>query len=182
MWGRSSKSVAPSPKLGERKQALCPSPVSYRLPSLYLFFLPNSAFRLPNSIHLPRLPAAAFLQQRVGWDGLGKLIREIGTACGAGQCDDPQALDTILLGSLGGTGSGFEDAWQSSWRDQIDGVQRGLDKLFASRSAAALAKDRLAFLETVDSTVPGLVVEQAHWFDDLVAHPIQTVTWANSWA
>ena len=121
--------------------------------------------------------AVAYLQRQIGWDGLGALIREVGSACEAGQCDTPQEMDAILSEHLGVTLSEFDEAWLLSWRNKIDSVQQGIDQLLVGRSAAIMANDRSAFLETVDSTVPGLLVEQTYWFDNAVAQPIQTMTW-----
>jgi uncharacterized protein len=61
------------------------------------------------------------------------------------------------------------DAWQDDWQRHLTAVQSDLDRLLAQRTAAILAQDEAAFLETA---VPGLAVAQRRWMADLDAYPL----------
>jgi hypothetical protein len=61
------------------------------------------------------------------------------------------------------------DAWQGDWQQHLTAVQADLDRLLAQRTAAILAQDEVAFLETA---VTGLAAAQRRWLADLDAYPL----------
>jgi uncharacterized protein len=118
--------------------------------------------------------AVDYVRERIGWQGMGQLITKLGQACRDGLCAGPDGLNLALSETLGLGTTAFEAAWQGHWRGRLETVQAGLDALLAARTGAILAGDETAFLATVDANVPHLLVEEEHWFADLLRHPPQS--------
>ena len=63
------------------------------------------------------------------------------------------------------------DAWERDWRTRLTAVQSDLDSLLSQRTAAILAQNETAFLQTA---VPELSVAQRRWLADLEMNPLNT--------
>jgi uncharacterized protein len=111
--------------------------------------------------------AAAEFQRRYGWEGLGRLIRELGETCLAGGCRSDLQIDEVFRSATGFDAAAFEAAWRQDWKQRLDSVQFALDEVMAIRERAVLSGDRDAFLATVDPELPHLIAEQRDWFDKL---------------
>jgi uncharacterized protein len=111
--------------------------------------------------------AVVYLQQQIGWQGVGQFIASLGQRCREGLCDDERGLNAALSDAMNLDAYGFSVAWQRHWRDRLDTAQADLDAVLDARVEAILAGDKTAFLNTVDSGVPNLLAEQRHWFDNL---------------
>jgi Zn-dependent M28 family amino/carboxypeptidase len=125
--------------------------------------------------------AVDYLQERLGWEGLGKFIAALGQACRDDLCDPADGSQTALELALSealelgvadalSASEAFERAWQEQWRERLAGVKADLDAVLAKRVTAVLAGDEESFLSTVDWGVPGLLSEEQIWFDDLIEH------------
>jgi Zn-dependent M28 family amino/carboxypeptidase len=110
--------------------------------------------------------AVEYLLERLGWDGLGNLIRDIGQAC-AYRCEGTEGADEALMRAIGVDSEAFEAVWQSDWRMRLDRAQRELDAVLANRQDAILSGNLDAFLNSVDPTVPYLRAEERSWFEGL---------------
>lgn len=119
--------------------------------------------------------ATAYLQERLGWSGLGSFILRLGQMCQEG-CDPEQALDAALLEFLARDAEDFESAWQSAWRARLETAQGAIDSMLSRRSLAFSNGDRQLLLETIDRTVPNLESEELHWLEDFQANPVQRFT------
>jgi uncharacterized protein len=124
----------------------------------------------------PAWAATRYALQRLGWKGLGSFIADLGHACQANSCEDKSALDAVYQRYLSVSSAEFQAAWQNNWSDRLRAVQNGLDAWAGQRLSAIQSGDRRAFLETVDASIPRLVDEEAHWFEDLQMHPVQDLS------
>jgi uncharacterized protein len=124
--------------------------------------------------------AVDYLRDRVGWQGIGVFIARLGQVCQGGLCSSNEGVDEALAKSLHMDSAGFAGAWQTHWRERLATAQADLDKVLAERTAALLAGDEAAFLNTVDQEVPNLLVEQQHWFADAVRHPFDILSLTGS--
>ena len=120
--------------------------------------------------------ATRYALQRLGWNGLGNFIADLGSECRANACDGNSALDAVYKRYLGVASADFQAAWQNHWGNRLRAVQQGLDSWAAQRVSAVQSADRRAFLDTVDAAVPRLVDEEAHWFDDAQLLPVQDLS------
>ena len=137
--------------------------------------------------------AVSYLQQRLGWLGLGEFIQD------AGRNGVDVALQTAIGTSVATDTTNFNTLWQQAWQSRLTAVQTNLDALMNERVTAVTNNDLTAFLNTLDPTIPNLEASQSHWFHDaqqnalnnfsLVAAPIAllpngdtlaTVTWQYS--
>lgn len=113
--------------------------------------------------------AVDYLRRRLGWDGLGAFVADMGARCrGACDLDD---VDAALQVALGVDGATFAAAWQSDWRERLAAADTAVDTLLAAQADALASGSRAAYLRTIDRGVPLLLVEQGHWFDALQANP-----------
>ena len=116
--------------------------------------------------------ATAYLQERLGWDGLGNFIIRLGELCQE-DCDPQGALDAALLEFLALDAADFETVWQSAWQNRLENAQAALDALLSARSLALSSGNEQALLGTIDRSVPNLEVEELHWLEDYHANPPQ---------
>ncbi|MEJ2707957.1 MAG: M20/M25/M40 family metallo-hydrolase [Anaerolineales bacterium] len=147
-------------------------------------FIPNLALDLSSgnfeSPDTSAWAATKFVLQRLGWQGLGSFIYELGQECRTTGCENNAAVDGIYLRHLRVASTDFESAWQNYWSARLGAVQQGLDTWAEQRVSAIQSGDRQAFLRTVDDSVPMLINEEGHWFDDLQVHPLQKLSFAAS--
>ena len=115
--------------------------------------------------------AADYLRQKVGWDGLGRLIANIGRFCQTHACGTQEGADQALQASINLDQADLRLAWQNHWRSRLDGAQAALDETLAKRSNAVLSGDETSFLQTVDRQIPNLFNEERGWFADLSVYP-----------
>ena len=101
--------------------------------------------------------AVSYLQQRLGWRGLGEFIQD------AGRNGVENALQTAL-GTSVATITDFTTLWQQDWAGRLNAIQTDLDTLMNERVTAVANNDLSAFLNTIDTTVPNLETSQTHWF------------------
>jgi Zn-dependent M28 family amino/carboxypeptidase len=118
--------------------------------------------------------AVETLRQEIGWEGIGRLVLDLGQACRIEGCGGGEALDKVLLEQLQMDRQAFAAFWRASWRDRLGAMQAGVDAALAARSEAVLVGDKDAFLRTVYEGVPYLVVEEGLWFDDAMRYPPQS--------
>ena len=116
--------------------------------------------------------ATSYLQERLGWDGLGRFIMQLGQACQEG-CNPEQALDATLVEFLTLDTAGFERAWQSAWQSRLETAQAALNDLLSARKLAFSSGDQPALLDTIDRSVPNLEIEEIHWLEDFQSNPPQ---------
>jgi hypothetical protein len=124
--------------------------------------------------------AIEYLRQQVGWHGLGQLAISLGRACkGEGVqadqvgCSNPDALDVALSDVVHMDADTFEAAWRAHWGERLDMMQAGIDAVLSARAEAVLTGDQDAFINTLDSDMPNLVVEERQWFADLAENPVE---------
>ncbi|MBC7223939.1 MAG: M20/M25/M40 family metallo-hydrolase, partial [Anaerolineae bacterium] len=99
--------------------------------------------------------AVEFARERVGWEGLGRLVRAL-----AQGTPPEEAFHAVL-----GMGSAdFEDAWRAHWRARLEEVQDGAAALFQARQQALQAGDLESFLRTVDRRDSLLEAAERRWF------------------
>lgn len=118
--------------------------------------------------------AVTYLEQGLGWRGIGEVVATLGAACQEGQCQDPAARDQALTQALGMNLAGLEQVWRGHWQERLNTAQSRLDALLARRERAVLAGDQAAFLATVDPQVPNLLAEQEAWLAAWAAHPLDS--------
>ncbi|MFZ0547837.1 MAG: M20/M25/M40 family metallo-hydrolase, partial [Candidatus Promineifilaceae bacterium] len=119
--------------------------------------------------------AVQYVREQLGWQGLGELIVALGQACQS-QCQNPTTLNGILRERLGVDNDGLVAAWQERYRARLAAAESAVDSLLTARVGAVHQGDKAAFLATVDDSVPGLMTEQSHWFDDLSLYPVEAYT------
>ncbi|MCB8943642.1 MAG: M20/M25/M40 family metallo-hydrolase [Ardenticatenaceae bacterium] len=96
--------------------------------------------------------AVSYLQQRLGWRGLGAFIQAAGR----------DGVEAALQETLNTTD--FAALWQQDWRSRLSTIQTQLDALLAERATAVTTNNLPAFLNTLDPTVPHLEASQTYWF------------------
>jgi Zn-dependent M28 family amino/carboxypeptidase len=111
--------------------------------------------------------AVDYMRDRVGWLGVGEFIARLGESCREAQCTGSEGADKVFAEHFRTDAAGFEDAWQTDWRERLSRAQTALDAVLEERSAAILAGDEGAFLRTVDPGVPNLLAEEEHWFAEV---------------
>ena len=111
--------------------------------------------------------AIDYLQRRVGWEGIGRLITTLGRG---------QSLEDALASAVGTDVAGFETAWRADWTQRLTHARAGLAALLDARQSAVLAGDAAAFERTVDLADPMLLAEERAWFADLADHPAENFT------
>jgi uncharacterized protein len=111
--------------------------------------------------------ATKYLQQRLGWRGLGLFITEVGQNCAQDICFSDEALDAAFLKHVQLDTESFEQEWQRYWSNRIQSAQDELDIIIAKRSDAISANNQRAFLANINQDVPSLIQEEAHWIDNL---------------
>jgi uncharacterized protein len=116
--------------------------------------------------------AVSYIQQHLGWQGLGRFVADLGQACRDGLCENDDGLDHVLLNTLQLDAVSFESAWRDHWRGRLATAQAELDALLAARTEAILTRNETAFLDTVDPSVPGLLAEEQHWFVELAQYDL----------
>lgn len=84
--------------------------------------------------------------------------------------------DAAFRRALGLSLAQFEAEWRSAWLEPLRADAAALEETLAARAAAILAGDAAAFMRTVTAADPVLRVEEQHWADDWVAHPVVTCT------
>ncbi len=119
--------------------------------------------------------AMDYLRRQIGWTGIGELITVLGQACHDGRCGTDEGLDLALTEVLDLDSAAFEVRWQTDWAERIATAQSELDVVLAARHEAVLAGDQGAFLSTVDKSVANLLIEEEHWFTNLIAHSVETL-------
>jgi hypothetical protein len=125
--------------------------------------------------------ALEYLKQQVGWHGLGQFALSLGQACHGedvktgyqGHCANPDALDVALGDVVHMDAGAFEAAWRAHWRERLAEMQADLDVVLNARAEAVLAGDQDAFMDTLDTSVPNLAIEERHWFADLAENPVE---------
>lgn len=146
------------------------------LPELVMLFSAEAPEQVELSDSVaPDWAAVEYVREQVGWTGLGELISALGQACQS-SCQQPADLDDVLLAQLGLNNDELSEAWKESRVGQLVAMEAALNVLLADRMEAVAAGDKTAFLATVDDSVPGLLAEQSHWFDDLTLYPTETFT------
>ncbi|MCB9444966.1 MAG: M28 family peptidase, partial [Ardenticatenaceae bacterium] len=105
--------------------------------------------------------AVDYLQRQIGWEGLGQFILDVGE----------QGVAAALATAVNQTPAQFEAAWRGDWQSQLVRAETAVNVLLTARTEAIMSQNQTAFLNTIDSTVPYLPVEEGHWFDDLVQYP-----------
>ena len=121
----------------------------------------------------PDWAAVEYVREQVGWTGIGELVIALGQACQS-SCQQPSDLDNVLQAQLGLDNEGLTAAWRDGQLGQLVAAESNIASLLSARMEAVEAGDKNAFLATVDNTVPGLLAEQDHWFDDLSLYPAET--------
>ena len=116
--------------------------------------------------------ATAYLQERLGWSGLGSFIVRLGQICRE-DCDPEGALDATLFEFVGLDAAGFEATWQSDWQNRLETAQGALNTLLSERSQAISSGDKQALLGTLDRSVPNLEIEEIYWLEDFQTSPPQ---------
>ena len=96
--------------------------------------------------------AVSYLQQQLGWQGLGEFIQD------AGRNGVDAALQTALRTP------DFNPLWQQDWQNRLTAVQSQLDTLMNQRVTAVTSNNLPNFLNTIDPTIPNLEASQSHWF------------------
>ena len=119
--------------------------------------------------------AMHYLRRRIGWSGIGQLITLLGQACQDGLCGTQEGLDLILNSTLELDTAAFDKTWQADWRERLASAQAELDAVLLARTEAVLAHDQAEFLNTVDPTVPKLLIEERHWLAELASHSVETL-------
>ncbi len=121
----------------------------------------------------PHWAAVEYIREQIGWRGIGELITALGQACQS-RCQNPADLDNALRTQIGLDNEGLAAAWQEGQLGQLVAAETNITNLLSTRMEAVANGDKSAFLATVDDTVPGLLAEQSHWFDDLSLYPAET--------
>lgn len=134
----------------------------------------NLAQGLPITGSVYSWAATAYLQERLGWSGLGKFILKVGQLCEEG-CVPEHALDATLSEFVNLDAVGFETAWQSTWQSQLETAQDALDTLLEKRNLAISRGDKQALLSTIDRSVPKLEIEEIHGLEDFQTYPPEWV-------
>jgi len=116
--------------------------------------------------------AVDYVQQHLGWQGLGQFVADLGQACRDGLCENDDGLDRVLSDALQLDAVSFESAWQDHWRERLAAAQAELDALLEARTEAILSHNQTAFLDTVDPSVPNLLAEEQHWFAELAQYDL----------
>jgi uncharacterized protein len=140
-------------------------------------FLPLLSSSMLNDVDIPQeaasWAAAGYLQDRLGWEGVGRFITAFGNACKSGLCQSEDGIDSIMIDLLGMDTTAFTTAWQRYWRNRLASVQAQIDAVMQRREEAISLRSESAFLATVDATIPGLAAEQKHWFEDLINQNVE---------
>ncbi len=115
-----------------------------------------------------------YLQERLGWAGLGQWIDQLGEHCSNRDCADSAALEAAVRESLQ-LGTPFQDSWQEYWRTRLISLEEDLAQVLQTRHLAIQSGDEIAFIETIDTRVPNLVAEQQVWFSMLRKQGFQSI-------
>lgn len=117
--------------------------------------------------------AVEYLRQKLGWDGLGRFITNIGRFCQINTCTTEQGEDQALMAAINLDTKSFNGAWRQYWLTKLDSAQADLDRTLANRVNAVLNRDETLFLQTVDMEIPNLFAEERDWFADLSRYPAE---------
>jgi Zn-dependent M28 family amino/carboxypeptidase len=120
--------------------------------------------------------AASALRETLAWESFGFALRQSGAICRSNDCLDDGDLDAALLEGFGMNSQAIQEYGLRVWRERLEAAQRELDDLMARRSAAWRSGDLAAFLNTVDASTPGLLVEQRLWFEAREHGEVQSLT------
>lgn len=115
--------------------------------------------------------AVSYLQEEIGWRGLGALIADLGARCESTGCPGEDDWSGELQEALGMDASGFEAAWRAAWRSRLNAAQAGIDSVLMARQAAVRSLDEEAFLATVDPGDDRLLATQRAWFASVQENP-----------
>ncbi|MGD1991620.1 MAG: M20/M25/M40 family metallo-hydrolase [Anaerolineae bacterium] len=126
---------------------------------------------LPHPMEISAEQAAAV--RAMAWSATEYLLNQYGIAglrdlCAAwGDTGDP---DTAFQQALGLSPARFEAAWRADYLEPLRATADAIQGTLNARTAAVLAGDEAAFMDTVTSRDPVLRTEERNWFADLANH------------
>ncbi|MEJ2011191.1 MAG: M20/M25/M40 family metallo-hydrolase [Anaerolineales bacterium] len=121
--------------------------------------------------------AADYLKDRLGWAGVGRLVRVLGSGCAATDCTLESERVRVLSEGLRMAPEQFETAWREAWTLRFEGVMRELRRTLERRAEALLQAEPAEFLSTVDPAIPGLLAEQEAYYQRLLDLGAVDIQW-----